>query len=324
MHVIQVDAYGDASVLKWCERPEPVPGRGEVAIRVQATSVNFADIMSRRGGYSAGSKPPFVPGLDCTGTIAAVGPGVTGLAIGQRVAAFPDQGSYGEVVIARDILTYPLNASVSVEAGASLVILVTAYNLLHQAARLLAGETVLIHAGAGGVGSIAIQVARAMGAGRIFATVGDASKFAIAQSAGADVVINYRTEDVGRRILAETQEKGVDVILDSVAGDTFTNSLPALAPFGRYVIYGQASGSPGTLQTPVLHRENRAVIGYSTGTTRKRRPEALRAPVEAVFGMVAQGKIKVLIGARFPLKDAAKAHELVESRHSTGKVLLDV
>jgi len=322
VRAIQADAFGDSSVLQWRELPDPVPGPGEVGIRVAATGVNFADILSRRGGYSAGTGLPFNPGLDCLGTIVAVGPGVSGLTVGQRVAAYPDHGSYAEIAVARAVLTYPAEPGVPDEAAASLNVLVTAHNILRVAGRLARGESVLVHAAAGGVGSTAVQMARAFGAGTIFATVGDAAKFGVAKEAGADVVINYRTEDVAKRVLAETGGLGADVILDSVAGDVFTNGFPALAPFGRYVIFGQASGKAAAVQTTQLHRENRAVIGYTSGGYRKRRPEALLPAVQASFRMAAEGTVKVLVGARFPLRDAAKAHDLIESRKSVGKVLL--
>ncbi|MFN2460456.1 MAG: zinc-binding alcohol dehydrogenase family protein [Candidatus Velthaea sp.] len=322
MLAIEVTDYGDASVLHAVERPEPKPGPGEVAIRVTQTGVNFADIMARRGNYHAGGRPPFVPGLDCAGTVVAVGPGVTEIEPGRRVAAFPDGGSYADVVIARAILTYPLDDLVSDEEGAALLLLVTAYNVITLAGRLQENESILIHAAAGGVGSTAVQIARALGAGRIFATAGGADKLRVAREAGADITIDYRAEDVAARINAETNGAGVDVILDSVAGDVFANGFPVLAPFGRYVVFGQASGAPGTVKTNDLHSSNRAIAGYSSGSYRKMRPGALRPAAEASLALVARGAVKPLIGRRFALRDAAAAHELVESRKSIGKTIL--
>jgi len=322
VHAIEVAELGDASVLRWVEKPEPVPGPGEVAIRVALTGVNFADIQARRGAYHGGQKPPFTPGLDCMGTISAIGSGVQGLRVGQRVAAFPDGGSYAEVVVARAILTYALDDAVSDEAGASLLLLVTAYNTITLAGRMQKGDGILIHAGGGGVGSTAVQIARVLGAGKIFATAGGAEKVAIARKAGADVAIDHSAEDFAARIKAETDGRGVDIVLDSVAGDMFKNSLPLLAAYGRYVIYGMASGTPGSVQTDMLHSSNRAVLGYSSGSYRKTRPEGLRPAAEASLKLVAQGKVTPVIGQRFALRDATKAHELVESRKSHGKILL--
>jgi NADPH2:quinone reductase len=247
---------------------------------------------------------------------------VTGLEIGQRVAAYPDRGSYAEVVVDRAVLTYPAGPEVPDEAAASLNVMVTAYNILRLAGRLVPGESILVHAAAGGVGSTAVQMARSLGAGLIFATVGSPAKFEAAKKAGADEVIDYRSEDAAMRVMAGTKGRGVDVILDSVAGDVFTNGFPTLAPFGRYVIFGQSSGKPANLEATRLSGENRSVIGYTSGGYRRRRPEALVPAVQASFAMAAQGLVKVVVGARFPLRDAAKAQDFVESRQSVGKVLL--
>jgi NADPH2:quinone reductase len=321
MHAIVVDRLGDPSVLAWREKDEPKPGPGEVTVRVSTTSVKFADIMRRRGGYRGGP-PPFTPGLDATGTIVAVGEGVIDVRPGQRVATFPIDGAYAEVVRSRAVLTYPLAPAIPEEAAASLTVLVTAYNLLTRVARLRRGESVLIHSAAGGVGSTAVQMARALGAGRIIGTAGGAEKAKIARDAGADVVIDHDAEDVGARVRAETGEKGVDVVLDAVAGDVFAQSLPLLAPFGRYCIYGMASGKPGEAKSNELHNSNRAVLGYSTGGYRDARPEDLRDGVRGAYELVANGAVKILVGARYPLREAAEAHRHVESRASHGKVLL--
>jgi NADPH2:quinone reductase len=324
MHAVEVRSLGDPSVLEWRARDEPVPGPGEVAIRVTQTGVNFADVLARRGAYHGGQQPPFVPGLDCTGTVAALGDGVDALRVGQRVAAFPPNGSYAEVVVAPAATTYALDAAVSDDDAAALLMLVTAYNVLTLAGRLAPGESVLVHAGAGGVGTTAIQIARALGAGTIFATAGSDAKCAVARDAGADVAIDYQREDFAARVLDATGGRGVDLILDSVAGDVFTAGLTALAPFGRIVAFGNASGTPGTVRTNELHASNRAVIGYSSGSYRKLRRHALRPAAEASLQLVADGKVHMVIGARFALRDAADAHRLVESRASHGKVLLTV
>ncbi|HWT07176.1 MAG TPA: zinc-binding dehydrogenase, partial [Xanthomonadales bacterium] len=156
----------------------------------------------------------------------------------------------------------------------------------------------------------------------IFATAGSEAKCAVARDAGADVAIDYRREDFAARVLDATNGRGVDLILDSVAGDVFTAGLTALAPFGRIVAFGNASGTPGTVRTNELHPTNRAVIGYSSGSYRKLRPQALRPAAEASLRLVAEDKVHVVVGARFALHDAAEAHRLVESRTGHGKVLL--
>jgi NADPH:quinone reductase len=320
VHAVCVEETGGPEKLLWRERPEPVPGPGMVAVRLALTSVNFADIQARRG--AGVTKTPFTPGLDGMGTVVAVGTHVTQVRVGDRVSVNPDGGSYAEVVLAREELVYPVDASISDEAAASVTVLVTAWNILHFVARIQPGESVLIHAAAGGVGSVLVQMAREAGAGRIFATAGSPAKAELARGLGADVAIDYRTEDFARIVLDATAQRGVDVICDAIGGEVFAKGLGALAFFGRHVAYGQSSGAPGALTTDALHRSNRAVLGYSSGHYRRNRPAALRPAAEAAFKLVSAGKVRIIEGGRFPLKDAARAHELVQSRASSGRVFL--
>jgi NADPH2:quinone reductase len=324
MHAIVVEGVGDPSVLQWRAVPDPKPGPGQVAIKVKLTSVNFADIQQRRGTGAAVPKMPFTPGLDCMGTIVALGEGVEKLHVGQRVSASPEGGSYAEVVVAREVLTIPVDGTISDEAAASPTVLVTAYNLLTLAARLQRGQSVLVHAGAGGVGSVAVQMAKRLGAGTVFATAGGEHKVRIARDCGADIAIDYTKEDFAQVIREATGGKGVDIVLDAVGGDVFAKSLPVLADFGRYCVYGQSSGSPGSLTTDLLHRSNRAILGYSSGHYRRNRADAIRPALEAALKMVADGEVRILEGGRFPLREAAKAHRQVESRASTGRIFLTV
>jgi NADPH2:quinone reductase len=320
VHAVVVEETGGPEKLLWRERPEPVPGPGMVAVRLGLTSVNFADIQARRG--TGVTKTPFTPGLDGMGTVIAVGEGVKRVGAGDRVSVNPDDGSYAEVVLAREILVFPVDASISDEAAASITVLVTAWNILHLVARIAPGETVLIHAAAGGVGSVLVQMAREAGAGRIFATAGSPAKLEIARGFGADVVIDYTTDDFSKIVLDATEKRGVDVICDAIGGEVFAKGLEALAFFGRHVVYGQSGGSHGSLTTDLLHRSNRAVLGYSSGHYRRNRPLALAPAVERAFKLVSAGKVRILEGGRFALKDAAKAHELVQSRASSGRVFL--
>lgn len=321
MHAILVEQFGDPSVLQWREVPDPQPGPGEVTIRVTTSGVNFADIQRRRGGYRGGP-PPFTPGLDCAGTILALGEGVRDLYVGQRVCAFALDGGYAEIARAKAVLTYPLPDNVPDEAGAALTMLVTAYNLLTMVSRLQRGESILVHSAAGGVGTLLLQMAKHLGVGTAIGVAGGAEKVAIARDAGADVTIDHQREDVPARVRAVVGERGVDVVFDAVAGDTFAQSIPLLALFGRYCIYGMGGGKPGTVTTDTLHPSGRAVLGYSTGLYRDERPEALREGALRALQLVAEKKVNVLIGARYPLRDAAEAHRHVESRASHGKVLL--
>jgi NADPH2:quinone reductase len=320
MRAIVVEEAGGIDKLLWVERPEPVPGAGQVAVRTGLTSVNFADIQARRG--TGQTKTPFTPGLDGMGEVIAVGAGVTRVKPGDRVSVNPDDGSYAQVVLVREELVFPIDAAISDEAAASVTVLVTAWNILHLVARITSEETVLVHAAAGGVGSVLVQMAKAAGVARIFATAGSAAKLAIARDFGADVVIDYTKEDFAKIVSDETKGRGVDVICDAIGGEVFAKGLSVLAPFGRHVVYGQSGGSHGTLTTDLLHRTNRAVLGYSSGHYRRNRPAKLRPAVEAAFKLVAEGKVRILEGGRHTLEDAGKAHQLVESRASSGRVFL--
>jgi NADPH2:quinone reductase len=322
MRAIVVEAVGGPEVLKLKMVADPVPAPDQIAVRIVMTGVNFAETLRNRGAY--GDPPPYTPGIDGVGRIVALGANVKGFAIGQRVACYPDTGAYAEIALSAPALTYALPDAVSDEAAAALNILVTAHNVVNLAGRVQPGESVLVHAAAGGVGSLALQLARLAGAKTLFATVGSPDKFAHAQNAGADVVINYRTQDFGEEITKATGGKGVDVILDSVAGPVVRKGLAVLAPFGRYVSYGKASGESAALSLDDIDRNNRAIIGYTSGGFRRLRPEGLRQAAERSLQLVAEGKLKLDIGARFPLERVADAHRLVESRTSHGKILIEV
>lgn len=317
MKAIVVEQNGPPETLRYQEVPDPNPKAGEVLVRTTLTGLNYADVQARRGGYEAGSPPPFIPGLDAVGVVEALGEDVQ---VGQRVAAFTAGGSYAEKVTAKAVLTYPVPSELPDEAVSGLTALVTAYNTLTWAGRLQNGEIVLVHAAAGGVGSLAVQIAKALGAGRVFATVGSSTKAEFVRNLGADEVLGY--EGFAEKVLGLTQQQGADLILDSVAGEVFSRGMQCLAPFGRMVVYGHASGQAGTFETRPLHRQTKAVIGYSSGHYRRSRPELLRPTVEAVFELLKAGKIRLEIGARFKMEEAPKAHALMEHRQSMGKILL--
>ncbi len=207
------------------------------------------------------------------GTVVAIGEGVTRVKPGDRVAVSPDGGSYAEVVLAREDLVYPVDASMPDEAAASMTVLVTGWNILHLAARIQPGETVLIHAAAGGVGSVLVQMAKAAGAGRIFATAGSPAKLEIARGFGADVAIDYTKDDFAQIVLDATEKKGVDVIADAIGGDVFANGLTALAHFGRMVTYGQSGGQPRfALDRQAAPAEPGRAGLFSSGHYRRNRP----------------------------------------------------
>jgi len=323
MQAVFVTAFGPPDVLKASDAPLPNPGPGQIRLKVAATTVNFADIQGRRSQYLGSRTPPFLPGLEAAGTVDALGPGVTSLEVGQRVTAHADGGSYAECCLAKAIETFPLSDSIDWETASTVPSVgSTALNLLTRAGRLEAGDTVLIQAAAGGVGSTAVQMARALGASFIIGTAGSDEKCALIRSLGADAAIDYREEDVAERVREFTNGAGCDVILDGVGKDSFDSSVASLAPFGRLVAFGQASGPPPAVGFGTLYGENKSIIGYSNGGYRRRRPDELRPVGIAALKLLAQGRWTPLIGARFPLAQASKGHELVESRASTGKVLL--
>jgi NADPH2:quinone reductase len=323
MKAIRVEEHGGPEVLKLVDLPLPEPRAGQVRVKVAATTVNFADIQARRAPYLIGGRPPFVPGLEAAGTIDAVGEGVTGLEVGQRVTAGAN-GSYAEYVCTRAVEAYPLPDAVDFEEAACVpAVGITAYNLLTTSAALRPGESVLVQAAAGGMGTALVQLARAFGAGLILGTVGSEAKARLVRDLGADVAINYREDDAVARVKEATGGVGADVVFDSVGKDTFAGSLACVAPFGRLVTFGQSSGPPPALVLDQsFYGENKAIIGYSTGGNRRYRPEALRAPALAVLNLIAHNRWAPVIGARFPLEQVAVAHQLVEDRGSTGKVLL--
>lgn len=317
-----VERHGGPEVLEWRERPQPRPGPSEVRVRVSGSSVNYADIQARQGNYAAGAPLPMTPGLDAWGVVDALGPGVTGLRVGQHVACFPGSGGYAEEVVAPEALTFTLPDGLPDAAAASLTVLVTAWNILTYAGRMQAGETVLIHAAAGGVGHVAVQMARYLGAGRIVAVVGSPERAAFVRGLGADEVVNRHEADFVARVNDLTGGQGADLILDSVGGKTTERGLECLAPYGRLVIYGNASGQTAHVPAPPLHRQSRAVIGYSSGHHRQGRPEVIRAAAQAAFALAATGAVRVEVGAQVPLRDAAQAQRLVEEGNFNGRVLL--
>ncbi|NMP21681.1 quinone oxidoreductase family protein [Sulfobacillus harzensis] len=323
MKAVVVTALGGPEVLRLEEVAAPEPQPGEVLIRVAATSVNFADIKARQGRYHGAGQPPFIPGLDAAGTVEAIGDGVGSVAVGDRVIAFPKGGSYAEYVVAPANLVFPIPAAVDWDQAAALpTVAFTAYKLLHDVGRVVPGERVLVHAAAGGVGTTAIQLAKLMGASMVIGTVSRKEKASVARDAGADAVINYSQEDFVAPVRELTDGQGADVILDSVGGTVAERSLEALAWFGRLVHFGSASGETGHIRVGDLHASCRAVLGFSLGTARARRPELLKPAADAVLAYVQSGQLAMRIGRRYHLHEAADAQKWMESRESTGKIVL--
>ena len=325
MKAILVKEFGSPEVMAYEEVDEPRPQANQVLIRVQRTGVNFADVKARTNVHHIRRPLPFIPGLDTTGTVEAVGSGVTKLKVGQRVVAFPRGGSYCELALAHELLTFPIPDSIDDDIAAAFpVVAGTSYTMLARIAGLQAGQGLLLHSAGGGVGTTALQIARHLGAGPIITTVGSDAKKEMLTELGADAVFNYISEDYVEKTKALTDGRGVDVILNPLAGKLLERDLDCLASFGRVVCFGNASGEPASFQSNQLQGSCRSVLGFSFGTLRSTRPQEVSGIMQAAIDLLVEGKIRLVIGRRFPLAEAADAHRYLESRESTGKILLTI
>jgi NADPH2:quinone reductase len=322
MRAIQVTAFGDSDVLQTTERDKPDPDPGAVRIEVAAAGINFADVQQRRGRYPGGPEPPFVPGLEAAGTIDAVGEGVD-REVGERVVTMLESGGYAEYVTAPafGLLDVPEFMAFEEAAGFPVQFL-TAWAVLHERGGVEAGERVLVHAAAGGVGSAAVQLADAADA-EVFATASTAEKLNLAERLGADHLINYVESDFREEIDAVTDGAGVDLVLDGVGGETFDRSLDVLAPYGRLVTFGVASSEPTAADATELLFGNVSVVGFHLGRTMANDPGRVLGAVPELTEMLADGTLEVVVGETFDLADAAEAHAFVEGRGSVGKVVLE-
>jgi NADPH2:quinone reductase len=320
MEVIEATAFGESDVLEVTERDAPEPGPGEVRIAVEAIGVNFADIMQRRGHYQGGPQPSFVPGMEAAGTIEAVGDGVD-RETGERVVAMTDEG-YAEYVTANAAALFDVPESMDFEEAAGFPVqFLTAHNTLFEWGKLDDDERVLIHAAAGGVGTAATQLADETGA-EVFGTASTPEKLDLAERLGADHPINYTETDFAEEVNDITDGEGVDLVLDGVGGDTTSQSLDCLSHFGRMVSYGAASGRPGEVDTGTLLFNNYTVYGYHLGQSMQRDPERVLGAVPHLTDLLTSGDLEVIVGESFSLDEAAAAHEHIENRESSGKVVL--
>jgi NADPH2:quinone reductase len=323
MKAIVVNQYGKPDVMEYKDVIIPNPGPREVLIKTQGTSVNFADTRIRTGQYHAPKTLPYIPGFEVTGIIDKVGPEVIDFKLGQRVIAFTFNGSYAEYALADDNLTFSIPDSIDIATAAAFPIAAfTSYNLLHRAARLEKGETVLIYAASGGVGTTAIQMARLLGAEKVIGTVSNNEKAYIASKMGADAVINYTEESFAEKVHELTNGQGVDIILDSIGGEVFNQSSPCLKMFGRFVNFGNSGGPIIGNLDKIKYASCQSFIGYSFGTYRKNRPETLKKTAESVIHYITNREITINVGRTFLLEEAKDAHELIESRKHTGKIIL--
>jgi NADPH2:quinone reductase len=322
MKAIQIDRTGGPDVLQFRDVPQPVPGAGEVLIRVEAAGVNFSDIMWRRGEYVTETPLPFIPGAEVAGTIVAVGPDVTGFSIGMPVVSAPPSGGYAQFVVAPVATTFSIPEGISpIEVVSLMAQGLTAVLALRKSARFALGESVLVEAAAGGVGSFAVQLAKLYGASKVIAAASSPEKRAIAEALGADASVDYTTPDWANTVRDLTDGRGVDVVLELVGADTTAEALKTLAPFGRMVVIGQAAGNAPPIDSWSLHEQNHSIVGFRIFGFAET-PSTIQEALVELIGFVLSGKLKLQSGGAYPLAQAADVHRLIEDRKSTGKIVL--
>ena len=308
--------------LTWKEMPTPVPALGEVLIEIKAASLNFPDILIVQNKYQMKPALPFVPGSEYAGTVAAVGAGVTHLKVGQSVACLSGTGGFGTHTIAPAERCMPLPPGFSfVDAAAFIMIYATSHHALIDRAQLKAGETVLVLGAAGGVGTAAIQIAKAIGA-KVIAAASTDEKCALCKSIGADETINYQTENLRDRLKALTGGNGPDVIYDPVGGDFAEPAFRSIAWRGRYLVVGFASGPIPALPFNLALLKGASIVGVFWGDYSRREPKANAAMMAELAQWYAQGKIKPVIDATMPMSDLKAAYAHMGSRGVKGKLVM--
>ena len=314
MRAIQMSEYGGPEVLQLVELPMPEPADGEVLVRVNRAGLNFADTHRRTNTYLAKDELPLVPGSEVAGVREDTG---------ERVVALSGSGGYAEYATAPGALTFPIPDGVDDETALALVLQgLTAWHLYRTCARVCGGETVVVHAAAGGVGSLAVQLGKAMGAGRVVATASTQDKRALALDLGADVAVDGAAEGLKERLIEANLGAPVDVVFEMAGGAVFDQSLDALAPFGRLVTYGIASGENNTVRGGDLMRRSCAVVGFWFQHCLGR-PAMIDDALADLFARVARRELRVVTGPAYPLADAARAQTDLAERRTTGKVTLD-
>ena len=319
MRAVLVPSSGAADVLQVTEVDRPSPGAGQVLVRVAVAGVNYMDVYQRSGTVSLPT--PFVAGVEGVGTVVEVGDGVDDLPIGRRVGWLRGgQGSYAEYVLVDAAMAVPVPDAVPDETAAAVLMQgVTAQYLATDTYRVQPGDTVLVHAAAGGVGQLLTQVVKLRG-GRVIGTVSTDEKADIARQAGADEVLRY--EEVPDRVKELTGGEGVAAVYDGVGGATFDAGLASLRPRGVLVVYGAASGPVPPLEIPRLQAGGSLYVTRPTVVHYTATRDELRARTDELFGWIASGQLRVSVGGRYPLADAARAHQDLESRRTAGKLLL--
>jgi NADPH2:quinone reductase len=314
MRAVQIAEFGGPEVMQLTELPMPEAGDGAVVIRVTGAGINFADTHSRTDDYHVSNPLPYVPGGEVVGVREDTG---------ERVLALTGQGGYAEYAVAPEATTFGVPDGI--EDGAALALLVqgvTAYHLLHRCARVQPGEAVVVHAAAGGVGSLAVQLAKLAGA-RVIATASSDEKRALASRLGADAEVDPSPDGLCKRLREANDGRKVDVVLEMAGGQTFSESFKALGRFGRLVAYGNASRELASLSNTDIQQHSRSVIGYWLVDCMSDPQGLVAEPLAELFRLVAAGRLEPIVGGTYALADAAQAHLDLEARRTTGKLVLD-
>ncbi len=312
MKAIQIEEFGGPEVLSHAEVPDPTPGEGEVLVEVARSGINFADTHATRNDYLAEQALPLIPGAEISGRTPD----------GRRVAAILASGAYAEKAAVPEAMLIPVPDEVSDDQAAALLLQgLTAIGLVRNCARIEEGETIVVEAAAGGTGSLSVQIAKRAGA-RVIGLASSEEKRALVERLGADAAIDSRSEDLGAAIREANDGKRVDAVLQMSGGDAFDAELGVLAPFGRMVVFGIASREQRDVSTAALLRGSKAVIGFWL-VHLLARLDLVAPMIGELLGAVASGELEVTIGGVYPLSEAARAHEDLIARRTSGKLLLD-
>ncbi len=313
MRAVQIEKFGGPEVLQVVDVPKPEPGDGEVLIEVSRAGMNFADTHQRENSYLARYELPLILGGEVAGTTED----------GRRVIALVPRGGYAEYAVAHESAVYPIPDGL--DDGVALALLIqglTAWHLLRTCGRVALGESVVVVSGAGGVGSLTVQLAKPFGAGRVIATASSEEKRALTLELGADVAVDPSRDDLTEALIEANDGGRVDVVLEMSGGRIFEQSAEALAPFGRIVAYGIASREPNTVETGRLMRKSRSVVGFWLMHCLGRR-DMIEEPLADLFERAVRGELRPQVGATYPLSEVRRAHEELQGRRTTGKLLLD-
>lgn len=325
MKAIQFTEYGGPEVLKLIDLEKPKPEGSEVLIEIKAIGVNYADTARREGQYVVKTPLPYVPGAEVAGVVVEVGEQVQSIKVGTPVVTLlgnKKSTGYAEYTIADEMGLIPLPEGVDFNHAVAIPLQgLTAYHCLKTSGQMDEGENVLVHAAAGGVGTLAVQLAKLFGAGKVIATASTPEKLELAKSLGADYLVNYTEENWAKQVLEITDGKGIDVALEMAGGKIFHDTLAILAPFGRLVTYGVASGEQSPFYPSLLMAKNQTVTGFFLPQI-MRKPKLYISSLKELLGYISKGELKLTIGGVFPLEDAAKVHTMMQGRETHGKLVL--